>query len=257
MTAVLRLHDAPAPTGAEKSQGHARVPNEIARGATLSLQAIGLYAVLASFAGSKGTCYPSLQLLAKLGCTTVNRVRRVIAELERSGLVVVDHGEGRRNHYHLTTPPLTTDSPSQNDGATPPETTADPIQNEQGTTTNPIQNEQAPCPKWTRTLAKMDTEEVLRRSINEEGTGEDHRDKARSEDRDPAIGAPPDLDAVLGHAGMIGLGSEEARKFFFWYEARRWDGVRNWKSLMQYWKINGVNRSGSPGASRSGGGPFT
>ncbi len=60
---------------------------------------------LADHANERGTCWPSIPTLAERSRLEERQVYRIIKNLERKGLIDIDHGEGSRrgNWYRVNT----------------------------------------------------------------------------------------------------------------------------------------------------------
>ena len=65
-----------------------------------------------------------------------------------------------------------------------------------------------------------------------------------------AVGAGreiPSLQAVKGHAAVVGMSDADAEQFFDYYEARGWrtstgQPVHNWQAMLRRWKVTGQER---------------
>ncbi len=67
----------------------------------LGAYGVGVYSVLRRHVDSKGSCFPSVALIAeKLGISG-RQVRRAIKDLERWGIVSVSRSRGQGSRYHL------------------------------------------------------------------------------------------------------------------------------------------------------------
>ena len=82
-----------------------RVPSIMLRETELSLQAIGLYAVLRDFNGHSG-CYPKQTTLAKRARISVPYVQILLKQLKESGWIQVDRPYfSGPNHYYCPKEP--------------------------------------------------------------------------------------------------------------------------------------------------------
>ncbi len=68
----------------------------------------------------------------------------------------------------------------------------------------------------------------------------------------------PCLEAVNGHAAVIGLHPDEAGKFFDYYEQRGWTDrngqpVRNWQAALRRWKVTAQERASMARTAAGGG----
>jgi len=93
-----------APKKEEKEIGFAQTPNEVIRNRSLSRDAKATYTLLASYAGVKKVCWPSLKRLAEDLQAHKNSVRAWITELEKAGAIHVERTPGKASKYHLLTP---------------------------------------------------------------------------------------------------------------------------------------------------------
>lgn len=157
---------------------HARIPNVVARSRSLSLNALGLYTLLASYAGAKGTCYPSVARLSEDVGVSVRTIHRTLRELEKSGLIEVSRSTGKASTYRI----IQDWTPAKNDIGTcakndigTPDTGVTGDKNDIGTC---AKNDIGPMPKTTH-------EEASRRSINEEGGEGDARTRDGDAERLP------------------------------------------------------------------------
>lgn len=93
-------HTTPPPHG--QQEGHARVPNGLARNPNISVQAKAMYLLLASYAGAKGRCWPSVAALAADLGAHERTARKWLAELAQLGVIAVEERPGKPSLYHLT-----------------------------------------------------------------------------------------------------------------------------------------------------------
>lgn len=80
---------------------HARIPTAFLRNPNISLRAKGLYAILASYAGSAGTCTPSRETLAAHANVSLSTVKRILRELKEAGAIEITQRTGTSSLYAL------------------------------------------------------------------------------------------------------------------------------------------------------------
>lgn len=86
---------------------------EVTRNSNLSIGAKGLYAYLASFAGNKGNCFPSLSTILKEMSISENTFYKYAKELEDAGVINRQQRKGKTTIYHLVDHVLTPSSKSK------------------------------------------------------------------------------------------------------------------------------------------------
>ncbi|CEK34201.1 DnaD domain protein [Paraclostridium sordellii] len=84
------------------NEGYGLIPKKITRDKLLSLEAKAIYAYLASFAGSNGSCFPGKELMLAELATTERRFNKNIKQLKEHGYIrVYKRRKGNRNDSNL------------------------------------------------------------------------------------------------------------------------------------------------------------
>lgn len=88
------------------SNGYGLIPRAIMRDKSISIGSKGLYAYLASFAGSKLVCYPTKEIIMAELKIAKNTFNKYINELQESGYIKIERNRDKKglltnNIYHL------------------------------------------------------------------------------------------------------------------------------------------------------------
>lgn len=79
-------------------KGYGLISRDVMRDKNISLGAKGIYCYLNSFAGSKGVCYPSLELIRLEMNLSKNTLNKYIKELKETGLIKVYRMQNEENN---------------------------------------------------------------------------------------------------------------------------------------------------------------
>ena len=209
----------------QREEDYAKVSRDLCRadGPKLSVYAKAVYLVLATHAGQKQKCYPGKGRIAEMAGCSKRKVYDAVQELVEAGWIsvrgAIDKESGRRtsNIYTLL------ENPHRN-GGTMHEVPGDHARDAGGTMHS------VPGDHARDAQQEVASNEVAPKEVERERT------HAR-EDPDK-----PSLERVVTHATMNGIPEDEAKEFYYHYDAQDWEiskgkPIKRWKSKLKQWHL--------------------